>query len=74
MKGYNLHDIVMFQSSIVPNDVFIGVIVGVGDEHSYRVRFYSSKEKRFGNSMAIVGSEVELIGPMPEGTEMNWNG
>jgi hypothetical protein len=72
-KSFELNDIVMFRTHIGVPKCHFGVIVGIGGMHTgYRVRFYNSTKQVFEPSMNIVGSEVEWIGPMPEGVEYDW--
>ncbi len=73
-KSFELNDIVMFRLNIGGISSYrFGVVVGIGGYSTgYRVRFYNNKRQVFEPSMNIVGSEVEWIGPMPEGVEYDW--
>lgn len=74
LTRFNLHDIVMFTSKVGTPRKYLGVIVAVGGYNTgYNVRFYNHHKQVFEPSMQIVGSEVEWIGPMPQGTELDWD-
>jgi hypothetical protein len=62
----------MFQSILTAPACNFGVIVQVGYENAYKVKFYYPKQKQWGNALALTKSEVEWVGHLPEGTELDW--
>ena len=73
-KNYEVNDLVMFSTKLGGERRYFGVVVWVGEELNYSVRFYDEKARSFNRPMAITHNEVQWIGPLPHGTVLDWDG